>query len=745
MKNKYTLSTFLIMAVISIGLIITAIFFTSSLNKMLSEENHTYLSEIATQTASSVRNKLNGDLQMLRSMAFMLNNQETVDVDFWISTLKDEGLFKEFQRIGIILPNGQGYGQDVSGTNFSDREYFKQAMAGNYYISDILMDKTTLVPSTTYAVPVYKDGQVVAVLAAVIHSDTYQQVMLQNGFGGKSYNYILNQAGEIMLHSALPEETTIMGSFFDIPSAPPEKIARMKANLKNGAAGNLDYSVYGKRRLLSYVPIGINNWTLVSVIPYETVAQKSQSIMRLVYMGSCFVILAIVLLLIHVHRANEKNKKALAKLAYKDELTGIANKILFKQIGSRLLTTSKTQYAYIILNINKFSRVNDMFGYVQGDLLLQHVSLVLKAALLPDEIASRYTADHFHMLLKYKNKTDCAERIQKIADEIALVPFAAEANYFVTASFGVYVIENPNELLDAIGDKAEQALRKVKGLHISSAYYYNDSIRSQVILEQEIETDMLLAIKNGDFKVYLQPKINLASNKVEGAEALVRWHHTKGIISPDLFIPIFEKNGFITTLDFYMLTCVCEKMQYWMQNDLPYVPVSVNQSRAHLYNSDYVHNLLHVVRKHHVPPHLIEIEITESVFFEDNSLMIERMKELHNAGFKISMDDFGSGYSSLNMLQNLMVDELKIDRNFFSESANSNRGKIIVSNVISMAKELSIQIVAEGVETKDQEDFLKQNGCDIGQGYFYSRPIPIDEFERLYLLAPNATVYNRNL
>lgn len=425
-----------------------------------------------------------------------------------------------------------------------------------------------------------------------------------------------------------------------------------------------------------------------------------------------------------------KLQEELKQLAYYDELTGIPNKNLFKRTAQKLILESETQYAYVILDVNKFKMVNDIFGYAYGDLLLKYIAEVVTEEFADGETAARFSGDMFHIVCHFSTVHQLEARLAALAARVEELRFAADADYRIAVCFGVYVVENTNVLIETMGDKAALAVKKIKNTYKSSIYFYNDDIRDKILEEQEIENDMQFAIDHEEFKVYIQPKYSLKTRRVEGGEALVRWEHPlKGLISPVVFIPVFEKNGFVTTLDMYMLEHVCKSLRSWMDQGIEPMPISVNQSRLHLHNPNYLGNITRILQSYDIEPRWIEIEITESAFFEDGKKMITILRELHELGFCISMDDFGSGYSSLNMLHEIEVDVLKIDKNFFNERSNSDRGKKIVNNIISMASDLNIIVVAEGVETKEQVDFLMETECSLVQGYYFARPMPVETFE----------------
>jgi len=248
-----------------------------------------------------------------------------------------------------------------------------------------------------------------------------------------------------------------------------------------------------------------------------------------------------------------------------------------------------------------------------------------------------------------------------------------------------------------------------------------------------IEAEMYSALENGEFQVFLQPKINMNTSKVYGAEALSRWvHPVEGIRRPDEYIPIFEESGFIVRLDMYIFEEVCKMKKRWHEEKAEYanIPVSVNMSRLHLYRTDFVGMLLSITKKYGIRPSELELEITESVYLNDFTEMINIVDQLHEVGFGVSIDDFGSGYSALNMLKDIPVDTIKIDKEFLQLSTNSARGKKVIKNIIILCKDLKLNVMVEGVEEKEQIDFLTSYGCEIAQGFYYSCPIPVHSFEK---------------
>ncbi len=270
-----------------------------------------------------------------------------------------------------------------------------------------------------------------------------------------------------------------------------------------------------------------------------------------------------------------------------------------------------------------------------------------------------------------------------------------------------------------------------------SCVFYDDLDRVQMLKEKKMENTMEQALANGEFIVYLQPKINLAKSEIVGAEALVRWNSPKdGLISPGEFIPFFEKNGFIVKLDLYVFDCVCRLLKDWNARGIKAVPISVNLSRNHLSDPQFLERFEAIQKKYGVASSLLEFELTETVVFENLELLKNVIEQIHAAGFQCSMDDFGSGYSSLNVLKEIPVDILKLDGVFFDKEGDP-RGNDVVESAIELARKLGMKTVAEGVETFSQVEFLKNAACDMVQGYVFSKPLSIENFE---ILAFSATM-----
>lgn len=424
------------------------------------------------------------------------------------------------------------------------------------------------------------------------------------------------------------------------------------------------------------------------------------------------------------------SKRRMEKYAFEDPLTGYANENRFLMDAERLRRIK--DYAIVSIDIDHFKMINNMWNYETGNRILQRVAEILNQEVRNNEFFCRKSDDHFLMFVKEEDKETLTERIRGILARVSELPKKEDLEFLYTLSCGVCLLEEVDyDIHRAIG-WASMARKSAKKEKVDSIVYYDSVLRDRAVKEQRIVNRMEDALINKEFCVYYQPQIRITDEKVIGAEALARWIGADGkMVYPDEFIPVFEQNGFITRLDLFIFEEVCSHIRKWLDQGKEVCRVSVNVSQVHLRNEKFYLQYLDIMRKYDVPPQYIELELTESTIFKNKTQMISLMCSLKNAGIKIAMDDFGSGYSSLNLMKDLPIDFLKLDKEFFNTSLDSSRGKAVVKSIAEMASKLQIAVVAEGVETRDQIEFLRGIDCGIVQGYFYYKPMPVEDFEAL--------------
>ncbi|HBF0939395.1 bifunctional diguanylate cyclase/phosphodiesterase [Clostridioides difficile] len=469
-----------------------------------------------------------------------------------------------------------------------------------------------------------------------------------------------------------------------------------------------------------------------SINNFESIVSNNQLISKHAIQIILIMAIICVILIFYIIYDKLNFKIKLQRIAYTDNLTG-ANTIDKFVIDANKILCKNTQvkYALLYIDIDKFKYINDLFGYEVGNEILRNLTKIIKSNIFEEEMFARISADNFIIIMKYIEE-DITKRLKTIFEELDLFNNNQEEKYKLVLSCGIYFILPEDRDINSIIDRANIPHKMAKGGHKSSYAFYDNKIHDQEIKEKEMENTMFSSLENKEFIIYLQPKIELNTGEIQGSEALVRWKRPdKGLIPPNEFIPFFERNGFVINLDLYVLEEVCIYLRKWIDAGINPVTVSVNVSRIHLYCNNFIETYKNIIDKYNIPAKYIELELTESIIFDNFDILIDIMNNLKKIGFLISMDDFGSGYSSLNMLKEIPMDILKLDQKFIMETYNSKRSKIIVTKVIEMAKELGMKVISEGVETEEQFKLLKEVKCDMAQGYLFGKPMPIEEFEHL--------------
>ncbi len=471
---------------------------------------------------------------------------------------------------------------------------------------------------------------------------------------------------------------------------------------------------------------GVN--VLINKVYYQKKIDSARQTFLMLIMGIVFIFIALYehyrLIVVIV------NRRKIQKLIYTDPVTGGQNKDYFIKKAARLIKSRRQRYALVYLRMEKYRNYTIAYGLKEGENLMEDFYRQLNSMLKKrKELVAHLEKSDFILLLHYDNDELLNIRMQSIANALD----ESRQNQHLYFSVGACRILTRVDNIEEKISNAGAAISKQEN-NGTNVLWFDEVMREEQIWERRVEDDMDKALENHEFKVYLQPKYSTKKEELSAAEALVRWIHPEfGFVSPGKFIPIFERNGFITKLDDFMLDEVSKLQAQWQSEGKKLVPISVNVSRAHFSQDDLAEHICSIVDAHKVPHEYIELELTESAFFDDKQVLLSTVKKLKDYGFKVSMDDFGAGYSSLNSLKELPLDIIKLDAQFFRDIEDKKRADLIVCDTIKLAKKLGMQIVAEGIETREQVDFLANQHCDLIQGFYFAKPLPIEEFvERAY-------------
>lgn len=423
-------------------------------------------------------------------------------------------------------------------------------------------------------------------------------------------------------------------------------------------------------------------------------------------------------------------KRNIYKILFFDMETGGFNAPHFYKKVKKLYKRIKrgvSQYAIVNIRLEKYRSLIACYGKAAIETLIDMLYKIISESAGKKEAFAHMESGDFAMMLEFASEQELNERLKLLMERLESAGNGSRL-YF---NMGVCKVMDYKGDPEEVYNQAYIARASINDENADSINWFSEKLREQQIWERKVENDMQGALERHEFQMYLQPKYTTNGEKVGGAEALVRWiHPTEGFVPPGRFIPIFEKNGFILQLDDYMINEVARYQAKWISEGKKVVPISVNVSRAHFLNDNLAEHIRNIIDSYCVPHDCIELELTESAFFDDKNALIATVKKMQEFGFVVSMDDFGAGYSSLNSLKELPLDVIKLDAEFFRGEGNDERGKLIVTETIDLAKRLGMHIVAEGIETRDQVDFLKERECDLIQGYYFAKPMPTDEFEK---------------
>ncbi|MEG0523493.1 MAG: GGDEF domain-containing phosphodiesterase [Erysipelotrichaceae bacterium] len=454
--------------------------------------------------------------------------------------------------------------------------------------------------------------------------------------------------------------------------------------------------------------------------------------MKYISIGVCIITLVLFSYVsISLIRTKKRAQKQFLDLEFFDSVTGCYNIRKFNYEANKLTNDITKNYACIVMDVERFKIINDLFGYDEGNKILKIVGNNLMQILdKKHDVYARSNGANFYILTEYKSDDLLEFKLYKLMDSIK----NDYDRYTLGFDIGIAKLlkEDCNRDINILSDHAKLA-QCSNSFTLGTQYkYYSDSLRNSLILDDTLSNDMHKGIENREFEVYIQPKYCYSTKKVVGGEALIRWNHPElGLLYPGSFISLFEKNGFICELDNYVLEVVMHQCRIWQNAQLPIIPISVNQSKIFMHDENYLKIMESMVKRNKIEPSWIQLEITETILSQNLELIKTLVNALRKLGFSIAMDDFGSGYSSLNLLNEVEFDVLKLDRIFIENNTNINRTSIILQSIINMANNLDMEIIAEGVESQKQLDFLENIDCHTIQGFLYSEALKITDFEKL--------------
>ena len=705
-KRIYKLLTFSVLMVFSI--LLMAFLFINHTDDSLNKATYTTMNQEIDLCKQRISSKKNTDLVLLNTFARNLNME--TDLNSSLLEMKKES---DFSSIQFIDMNHNVYSSEKNSkllyNDLSD-EYKDKIKSGFEGKQSAFKEKNN--DRLTYITPVYEDtNQIVGVLCADSGLQPYMDLMKKSISGGNLY-------------------VTDLKDFYGIQkdSESNEVLAVLKnMGLSEKVSGLI--GVKGQEHGIVVKKTDIQGWYLCYVNSAKSLNYSMYVMSRTTnYVLMLFVIVVILLLWI-AYRMMVKNNDEMEKLAYTDQLTGAVSFARFTQLV-RMYAHKNNDYSLVSLNLRRFKFMNEILGRDKSDDFLCRIVTCIKPMLKKDEIICRDSADVFYMLLIGTDENVISNRIHAIFNSIR----QNTKDFCYEYEFCCGVISNSTYSFEQMLTNVMFALAQSKEMASENICFFDEEVHKKKEFENFVESNMQQALDSNCFEMVLQPKVDLDSNLVVSAEALVRWKLEDGTyLPPSSFVGIFEKNRFCSKLDFYMLRKAIQQIRKWIDMGIHPVNISVNQSKIVFYHENYISELKSLLKEYDVSASYITLEVLESTVIEDFKLFNQILSEVKKLGFSVSLDDFGSGYSSLNVLSKLDIDELKIDRIFLHTDSEleNKKTKWILEAIINIAKKSNIRVVVEGVESIEDDRFIRCIGANVGQGYYYSRPLAIDAFNDL--------------
>ncbi len=701
------------------------------------------MEEIGAQMKLSMESVINDGVEEVNHLAqYIADNDITKDnvVEYFATQSQTQ----EFDELYYVELDGNGISADGENYNFADGDTFLSALDKESHI--ITPNKETVEGEMKFAitVPITKEDVIQGYLVGCAVMDGFSEI-IENATRDRGAAFLVNQNLEILFTSSDEHMNSSDISAEDMFSLGNSNVENALELLEQQETSSFLYQTAEEEKVLYYTKIENTEWVLAINMDVKAINGELMSAVDRLTMISEGIYWFLILVICYTAFAQYRSYKTLEQTAFYDVLTGLPNMTRLRNEMQQILERNRGErYTILKTDIENFRVINDLFSYEVGNRILKAVKTYGEALDEPTLIMARVGTDEFIMFAK----TDALSSVEKL-DERAVQhfeEFVTELNHHhLSFKSGRYHIPKGETDVEDIINKVTLAHKMAKRTKGMTYCDYDDSFKKQSLRDAELTNKMKPALANQEFQIYLQPKFSADENKLVGAEALVRWIESDGtMIYPNDFIPLFERNGFIVELDKYVLENVCKTMRGWLDDGCGEITISVNCSRLNLETPFFVDGVVAIADKYQVPHECIEIELTESTTIESDTAIEELFHELHENRFKISIDDFGAGYSSLGMLKNLHVDTLKMDRSFFVGGKNARRNDMLIDSIVKMSHNLGMYVVAEGIETPEQIELLRSMNCDAIQGYVYEKPMPITEFEAKYYGFMREELSNKN-
>lgn len=715
---------------ITITVLLNSYFNVKEMEKQLQQN----LADVAKQNAVVLSARIEAEYGLLKSL---VKDLQEVTQDSIEEKLSDYHIFMDdfgLKRFAFCFPDGTTYSTDGEISDLSHRDFYIQGMAGISSITGALTDALREEHSSVNVMTIPlsdTSGKVRGVFGLAHDTEVFNQYLDIDSFDGQGYSCIVNDTGEIM--AVTPNDSlSLSQNLFEEVLHASEKNVQIVEKLRNQmqqkeeGRGILHLS---EKSYYYCVPVDLMEesvtWYILTILPAEVLHQRVNPIQWNQYWTSLCVGIFIAIGAAWIIFSLKEQHRQMLRLAYEDPVTKGAN---FARFCVDMENRHSREGYLIELYMTNFNNITVVAGEAANDTMIRKAWQIISNALGKDELAGHVSDDMFLLFLHALDEEKLVQRMEQISVKIG--ELAKDFGVFgIRASYGIYQMSG-TETIESAYSKAKLARENVAEKPELNYVFYQEVSRVKRQYEKQLEANFPDALEKKEFEVWYQPKYSVADGTIVGSEALVRWRREDGeLISPGVFIPLFERNGMITKLDEYMFEVVCMQQKKWFEEGKTVYPVSVNMSRSSIYCTDIEKRYGEIMHKCGVSPEWIQLEITETAV-EGKEDICELLNKFRQMGIKILMDDFGTGYSSLATLSAQCFDTLKLDKSLIN-TIGSKEGEILLTHVIRMGQQLGLRITAEGVEEEAQVAFLTQLKCDDIQGFYFSKPLLVQEYEKL--------------
>lgn len=735
LNSKHSeLKKIVIVITVFLCIVLVALYNNYFTNKELEKQMQQNLADVARQNAQVLDAKISAKYELLDSLVKKLESTTPETMEEKLTEFK---IFMEdfnLKRFAVTFDGGATYSTDGETADLSYRDFYRAGMKGKAYITGVLTDAILEEHSqiNVMTVPIYDtSGGIRGVFGVAYDTEEFNQSLQIGSFDGQGYSCIVNESGEIMATTDSDDFTlgdNIFERLLEINEQNDTILGILLQQMKQKEEGN--GKLYLAEESYYYcVPVqlmdGFTTWYILTILPVSVLETRTTPIQENQYITSITVVVLVVIGALMIIRIIKEKHEQMMKLAYTDSTTGGDN---FLKFCIDMEYRKNHQGCLVVVEITNFDNITIVAGGEAGNTMISEAWKIISSSLRKEELAGHIKDDMFLLYLMTEDKNELIQRMERISEQIndKAKEFPV---YGIRMEYGIFKMSGEDTVEEAYS-KAKIAREYAAARPELHYAFYSEVNRLKKQSEKQLEERFPEALEKEEFEIWYQPKYSAAECSIVGSEALVRWREENGdMISPGEFIPLFERNGMITKLDEYMFRLVCRQQKKWIDEGRNIYPVSVNISRASLYRKDVEKCYARIMEEYGVPPEYIQIEVTETIM-EEKTNIYQPLNEFRQMGIKILMDDFGTGYSSLATLSTQCFDVLKLDKSLI-DNIGSKDGETLLYHIIRMGQQMGLHITAEGVERQTQLKFLQEMKCDDIQGFYFSKPVPKDEYEKM--------------